>query len=72
LALLGFIDAQWTTVQRVTVHALDGLRGLFRGSHRDEREAAGAACLAIGYEVDVADGSELLERGTDAISIGVK
>jgi hypothetical protein len=72
LALLGFIDAQRATVEGTAVHTFDRLCSLFRGAHRHKGKAARAAGLAIRDEVDVADGSELLERGTDAISGGVE
>jgi len=72
LALLGFVHAKRTTVEGAAVHALDRLGGFFGSAHGDEREAAGAAGLAIGDQVDIAYGSEFLERSTDAISIGIE
>jgi hypothetical protein len=72
LTLLGFVDAEWATVEGATVHAFDRLGRLFRRTHGHECKAARAARLAIRDEVDVADGSELLERGADAISGGVE
>jgi hypothetical protein len=67
LALLGFIDAQRATVEGLAVHALDRLRSLFGGAHGHEREAARAAGLAIGDEVDVAYRAELLEGSANAV-----
>jgi hypothetical protein len=72
LALLGFVHAKRATVEGAAVHALDRLGGFFGSSHGDEREAAGAAGLAIGDQVDITYGSEFLERSTDAISIGIE
>jgi hypothetical protein len=72
LALLGLIHAERATVEGLAVHAFDGLGGFLGGAHRDEREAARAAGLAIGHEVDVADIPELLKRGADAIGGGVE
>jgi hypothetical protein len=72
LALLGFVDSERPTVEGAAIHTLDGLRGFFRGTHGHEREAARTAGLAIGNQVDITDGSELLERGADALSIGVE
>jgi hypothetical protein len=72
LARLGLVHAQRPTVERTAIHTLDGLRGLLGGPHRDEGEATRPAGLAVCHEVDVADGSELLERSADAISIGVE
>ena len=72
LALLGFVDAERATVEGVAVHTLDGLRGFLGRAHGDESEAARAARFTIGYQVDVADRSEFLERRADAFSIGVE
>jgi hypothetical protein len=72
LALLGLIHAERATIEGPAVHAFDRLRGLFGSAHRDERESTGPAGLTIGDQVDVADGSEFLERATDAFSIGVE
>jgi hypothetical protein len=72
LALLGFVDAERASVEGATVHALDRLGRLFGRTHGHEGEAARAACLAIGDKVDVANGSEFLERLANAISIGVE
>jgi hypothetical protein len=51
---------------------LDRLGGLFGSAHGDECEAARAAGLAIGHEVDVTDGAEGLKGRADAIGSGVK
>jgi hypothetical protein len=67
LTLLGFIDAEWATVEGLAVHAFDGLRRFFGRAHGDEREAAAAARFAIGHEVDVADRAELLKGSADTI-----
>jgi hypothetical protein len=72
LALLGLIDAQRTTIEGTTIHSLDCLGGLLGSSHGHEREAAGAAGLAIRDQVDIAYGPEFLERSTDAFSIGIE
>ena len=72
LALLGFVDAERSTIEGTAVHPFDRLRGLLGSSHGYECEAARAAGLAIGDQVDITYGSELLERGTDAFSIGVE
>jgi hypothetical protein len=72
LALLGLVDAERATIEGTAIHTFDSLRGLLGGSHRHEREAARTAGLAIRDEVDITDGSELLERGADALSIGVE
>jgi hypothetical protein len=72
LALLGLVHAERATVEGLAVHAFDGLGGFLGRAHRDEREAARAAGLAIGHEVDVADISELLKRSADAIGSGVE
>ena len=72
LALLGLVNAERTPVEGAAVHTLDGLRGLLGGTHGHECKTARAARLTIGDEVDVADRSELLERSTDAISIGIE
>jgi hypothetical protein len=68
LALLGFVHTKRSTVEGLTVHGLHGLGRFFSGAHGHEREAAGAAGLAIGDEVDVADCAELLECSANAIS----
>jgi hypothetical protein len=70
--LFGFVHAKRAAIQGATVHALDRLGGFFGSSHGNERKAAGATGLAIRDQVDVTYGSELLERGADAISIGVE
>jgi hypothetical protein len=67
LALLGLVDAQRPTVEGLAVHALDGLGRFLGRTHRHEREPTRPPGLPIGHEVDVTDGSELLERGTNAI-----
>jgi hypothetical protein len=72
LALLGLVDAQRAAVERASVHALDRLGGFLGSTHGHEREPAGAAGLAVRDQVDVTDGSEFLERSTDAISIGIE
>ena len=72
LALLGFVDAERPTVEGPAIHTLDRLGGFLGGPHGHEREAAGAARFAVGDEVDIRDGSEFLERGADALSIGVE
>jgi hypothetical protein len=72
LALLGFVDPERPAIERATVHALDRLGGFLRSSHGYEREAARAAGLAVRDQVDITYGSEFLERGTDAFSIGVE
>jgi hypothetical protein len=72
LALLGFIDAKRPTVEGAAVHAFDRLGGFLGSSHGYEREPAGTAGLAIRDQMDIAYGSELLERGTDAFSIGIE
>jgi hypothetical protein len=72
LALLGFVDPERPAIERATVHALDRLGGFLRSSHGYERETARAAGLAVRDQVDITYGSEFLERGTDAFSIGVE
>jgi hypothetical protein len=72
LALLGFVNAERPTVEGAAIHTLDRLCGFFGGSHGHKREPARATSLAIRDEVDITDGSELLERGTDAFCIGVE
>jgi hypothetical protein len=72
LALLGFVNAKRTAVEGTAIHTFNRLLSFLGGTHRHEREAARAACFTIGYEVDVTDGSELLERGANAFSIGVE
>jgi hypothetical protein len=72
LALLGLVDAKRPSVEGPAVHAFDRLGGFLGSSHGYKREAAGTSGLAIRDEVDIAYGSELLERGTDAFSIGVE
>jgi hypothetical protein len=47
---------------------LDGLGRFIGAAHGHEREAACAAGLAIGDEVDVAYRAELLECSADAVS----
>jgi hypothetical protein len=68
LALLGFVHTERPSVERLAVHALDGLGGFIGRAHGHEREAARAASLAIGHEVDVANRTELLECSADAVS----
>jgi hypothetical protein len=46
---------------------LDGLGRFIGGAHGHEREAARAAGLAIGHEVDVANSAELLECSAHAV-----
>jgi hypothetical protein len=72
LALLGFVYTERTSVERLAVHALHGLGRFVGGAHGHEREAARAAGLAIGHEVDVTNSTELLECSADAISGGVE
>jgi hypothetical protein len=72
LALLGLVDAEWAAVERTAIHALDRLGGFFGSSHGNEREAAGAASLAVRNQVDIAYCSEFLECSTDAFSIGIE
>jgi hypothetical protein len=72
LALFGFVHAERAAVQGAAVHALDRLGGFFGSAHGHEREAAGATGLAVRDQVDITYRSELLERSTDAISIGIE
>jgi hypothetical protein len=72
LALLGLVDAKRPAVESAAVHAFDRLGGLLGSSHGYERETARTAGLAIRDQMDIAYGSELLERATDAFSIGVE
>jgi hypothetical protein len=72
LALLGFVHTECPSVEGRAVHTLDGLRRFLAGTHGHEREAARAAGLAIGHEVDVAHSSELLECSADAVSACVE
>jgi hypothetical protein len=72
LALLGFVDAERPTIKGAAIHTLDRLGGFLGGTHGHERESARTAGFAIGDQVDITDGSELLERGADALSIGVE
>jgi hypothetical protein len=72
LTLLGLVDAERATIEGAAIHAFDRLGGFFRRAHGHECKAARAARLAIRDEVDVADGSEFLERGANAISGGVE
>jgi hypothetical protein len=67
LTLLGLIHAKRATIKGLAIHAFDCLGRFLRGAHRDEREAAAAARLAIGDEVDITDGTELLEGSADTI-----
>jgi hypothetical protein len=68
LARLGFVDAERATIKVLAVHRLHGLGALFGGAHRHECEAARAARLAIGNEMDVGDGSKLLKGAADGIN----
>src|SRR5262249_23630239 len=68
LALLGFVHTERPSIEGRAVHALDGLGRFIGGAHGHEREAARAAGLAIGHEVDVAYSAELLECSADAVS----
>ncbi len=72
LALLGLVHAKRATVEGMAIHALDRLLRFLGGTHGHEREATAATGLAIGDEVHVGDGAEILERGADAFSIGVE
>jgi hypothetical protein len=72
LALFGLIHAERATVEGAAVHAFDRLGSLFGGAHGHEREATGPAGLAVRDQVDIAYGSEFLERSADAISIGIE
>jgi hypothetical protein len=72
LPLLGFVHPQGASVERATIHALDRLGGFLGGSHGHKGKAAGAAGLTIRDQVDIADRSELLERRTYALCIGVE
>jgi hypothetical protein len=72
LALLGLVDAERPTIEGLAVHALNRLGRFLGRAHRDKREAAAAAGLAVSHEVDVRDRAELLERSADAIGIGVE
>jgi hypothetical protein len=72
LALLGFVHAEWATVERATIHALDRLGGFLGGSHGHEGEAARAAGLSVRDQMDITDRSEFLERRTDALRVGIE
>jgi hypothetical protein len=72
LALLRLVHAKRATIEGTAVHALDRLGGFFGSSHGHEREPARPAGLAVGDQVDITDGSKLLERSTDALSIGIE
>jgi hypothetical protein len=72
LALFGLVHAERAPVEGAAVHAFDRLGSLFRGAHGHEREATGPAGLAVRDQVDIAYGSEFLERSADAISIGIE
>jgi hypothetical protein len=72
LTLLRFVDAKRPTVESATIHALDRLGGFLGGTHGHEGKAAGAAGLTVRDQVDIADRSELLERRTYALCIGVE
>jgi hypothetical protein len=72
LTLLCFIDPEGPTVESATIHTLDRLGGFLGGTHGHKGKAAGAAGLTVRDQVDIADCSELLERGTDAFCIGIE
>jgi hypothetical protein len=72
LTLLGLVHAERPTVEGTTIHPLDCLGGFLGGSHGHESKAAGTAGLAIRDQVDIIDESELLERRTDALCVGVE
>lgn len=72
LPLLGFVHPERAPVERATIHPLDRLGGFLGGAHGHEGKAAGAAGLTIRDQVDIADRSELLERRTYALCIGVE
>jgi hypothetical protein len=72
LTLLRFVDAKRPTVESATIHALDRLGGFLGGSHGHEGKAARAAGLTVRDQVDIADCSELLERRTYALCVGIE
>jgi hypothetical protein len=67
LALLRFVDAERATVEERAVHLVDRFLSFGFGAHRDEREPAGLARLAIGRDVDIADFAERSECGADRV-----
>jgi hypothetical protein len=72
LALLGLVHAEGTALERLAIHTLDRARSLLRRRHGHERKAPRAARLAVGHEVDVLNGAELLEDGAHGLGAGVE
>jgi hypothetical protein len=72
LALLGLVHTERTALERLAIHTLDRARSLLRRRHGHERKAPRAARLAVGHEVDVLNGAELLEDGAHGLGAGVE
>jgi hypothetical protein len=72
LTLLRLVHAKRPAVERTTIHPFDRLGGFLGGPHGHEGEAARAAGLTVRDQVDIADRSELLERRTYALCVGIE
>ena len=57
-------DRRFATVENDAVHRLDGSLRIAFGAHLDEREAAGAAGVAVQHELDLPDLAVVLTEFT--------
>ena len=72
LARLGLVHAERAPIDERAVHALDRRRRLLISAHRDEREAARAARLAVHDDVNVGDLAAGREGLANAVARGVE
>jgi hypothetical protein len=63
----GFIDGQGTAAEIDAIGLFSGQLGLITGTHGDEGEATGAARVTVEGDVNVGDGTVLLEMSAEFV-----
>ncbi len=63
----GFIDGQGTAAEIDAICLFSGQLGLITGTHGDEGEATGAARVTVEGDVNVGDGTVLLEMSAEFV-----
>jgi hypothetical protein len=64
------VHGQGTAIEFSSVKSLNGFVGFLRGAHRDEPEAAGAACHAVHHQVGLKDSAVSGKRVLEIIFSG--
>ncbi len=63
----GFIDGQGTAAEIDAIGLFSGQLGLITGTHGDEGEATGAARVTVEGDVNIGDGTVLLEMSAEFV-----